>query len=116
APRDGSQERLLASENRPRATSEQTEPVVEPFQDLLHGQDANARRRELDGERDAVQAPADLGDVFGVVGREHEVRTHTPRAFDEELYRLASGNVVVGRKRERGHPPRDLTLDAEGLP
>ena len=43
-----------------RRVGEQREPVVEPTQDLRHGEHPRPRRRQLDSQGQAVQARADL--------------------------------------------------------
>ena len=62
APVDRRRERLLARQQRAAAAGEQAEAVVEPREDLVDAHRAHPRRRELDGERDAVEARADRCD------------------------------------------------------
>ena len=63
APFDRRPQRLLARIGRP-STLEQVEPLSDPFEYLRRGEHARARRRELDGERQVVEPPAEHADVF----------------------------------------------------
>ena len=60
---------------------------------------AHAGRRELDRERQPVEAAHDLGDVRRVVVGEREVRPDGPRPLDEQLDGL-------GSRRSSSHGPR----------
>ena len=64
---------LLAAHCRARTTGQQPEAVVQAVDDLGQRQRANPRRRQFDGQRHPVQAPADLGHSGGVVGGDGEV-------------------------------------------
>lgn len=67
------------------STGEQMEPVVEPGEQLVGTHHGDAGGGELDGEGDAVEAGAELGDG-GAVGRgEREVRAGSAGAVEEEL-------------------------------
>ena len=67
---------------------QQPEPVVEALGDPGHRDVADAGRRELDGERDAVEPLADQRDVRDVLVVHREVRTGTNGAVDEQLHRV----------------------------
>ena len=69
--------------------------------DLGQRQDAHPRRRQLDRQRHAVEAPADLRRGGGVVVGEAEIGADLSRAVGEQLDRL------VGQ-RQRRHPPTHL--------
>ena len=45
-----------------RATSEETEPIMQPGGDLLGGEDADSGGSQLNGEGHAVEPVTDLGD------------------------------------------------------
>ena len=62
APLDRGAQRLLARARRAAAGGEDVEAVAQPRRDLLQRQRGHARRGQLDGQRHAVQAPADLLD------------------------------------------------------
>ncbi len=67
-PVDHRAQRLLAR-GRPALTGGQdAEPFAEPIGQLPHAQRAHARGRQLQREREAVQAPADLLDGIPVAG------------------------------------------------
>src|SRR2546430_7893311 len=83
----------------PHAALQQVESLAQRVEDLLGSEDARPGGGELDGERQLVQAPAELGD--------HPVRLE-PRALAEELDRLRLGQ---GRDRIL-----DLTADPQELP
>ena len=72
APVDRGPERLLPLGNVARAGREHVEGAVEPLEQRLRGQKPQAGRGELEGERQAVQAPADGRDGGGVLGRQLE--------------------------------------------
>jgi hypothetical protein len=84
APVDGRAQRLLARDGRPAATGEQAELVVEARRDALDRQHLDPRGGQLDRQRDAVQAPADLDQRGGVVRLDPETRIDQPRALDEQ--------------------------------
>ena len=54
-------QRLLAAHRGARAAGQQPEPVVQAVDDLGQRQRPHPRGGELDGQRHAVEAPADLG-------------------------------------------------------
>jgi hypothetical protein len=58
APADGRRQGLLPGGDAAGAAHEQPEPVVQALLDLLRGQGAQPRGRELDGQRDAVEPGA----------------------------------------------------------
>src|SRR2546428_13588352 len=70
--------------------------------------DADPGRGEFDGQGDSVEAPADVGDNIGLIGRRCKARAGLPRAFDEE----PNGGAAAQRR----HSPGRLTRPAEGSP
>ena len=81
------------------AAGEEREPLLlEAREDLLRRQQLDARGRELDRERDALEPAADLRDRLEVLVGELEARLGLLRALDEELHR---GRVGGGRARPR---------------
>src|SRR5258708_3409887 len=62
APVECCTERLMAGERRPTPPRQQAETIVQMGSDLGYAEHGGARRRELDGERDAVQTLANAGD------------------------------------------------------
>ena len=55
-------ERSLPRHGRPRSSSHQPESILEPGLDLFRRQHSEPRGRQLDGERNAVEAAADAND------------------------------------------------------
>ncbi len=96
APVDQCAQRLLSRQRRPVAGGEQAEAVVDARGDLLDRQRAQARCRELERERNAVEAPADLhhGGRVAIVQREGGLSAAGP--LDEQAYCLA-GPCGIGR-------------------
>ena len=58
----------LVARQRAAAAGEQAKAIIQPRGNLGHRQHRHARRRQLDRQRDAVEAPADLRDRRGVAG------------------------------------------------
>ena len=87
----------MALDRRTAAAGEETEAFVESRRDLGRPERDDPRRRELDGERDAVESTADLGDR-GVVRVDGRVRSHRPCPLVEQLHGL-----VVDERAERPH-------------
>ena len=98
APVHGRLERPLPGDGRSRAAGEQTESVLQPRLDLLRRQDDDAGGRQLDGERNPIETPADPGDGVGVVRRRCEGRIDGARALDEELCSLGVDERVDGNR------------------
>ena len=72
APVDQRLEGLLARQRRPPPAGEQPEAISKPHRDLLHRQERHARGRQLDGQWNAVQPPADLDHCRRIRRRERE--------------------------------------------
>src|SRR5207248_7591606 len=83
---------------------EGVESVTEPLEKLLRRQQLRSCSRELEREREAIQALAQLGDGLGGVN----LWTDGPRPLAEKRHRLV---LDEGRKIEL-----DLALDAQCLP
>ncbi len=78
APVHGRLERPLPRDGCARAAGEQAEPVLQTRLDLLRRQDDDASGRELDGEGNAIEAPAESGDGFRVVKPSARMRGRRP--------------------------------------
>ena len=110
----------------PRA-AEEPEAIVESRGDLRRRERRDARGGELDGEREAVEAPADLGDGGGVVvgqlerrrggasalieqphgrGRDGKRRARARRVSPGDAERLAAGGEHAQPRRRRAGAPR----------
>ncbi len=77
-------QRLLAGEDGAGASCEEMEAIVELEGDSLNGHLAATSRRQLQRERDAVEAMADLRDRRGVRIVDHERRAGAAGAVDEQ--------------------------------
>ena len=101
APVDRRAERLLAGGQVARAAGEEVEALLEPGEQRLGREQLRTRGGELDRERQAVEADADLGDRRRVRVRDREVGLHGPGALDEERDRV----VLRERRRARAGGP-----------
>src|SRR4051794_30499966 len=79
---------LLSLWEVPATSGEEREPAVETRQDRFRWEESHARRRQLDGEREAVQATADGNNRFRVVFGQLEAVLYRASAIDEEANRL----------------------------
>ena len=106
APVDRLPKGLLAGRQVAWPAGEDAQPRVEPLQKHARRQRSDARRGELDRERQPVDAAADLPHVRARSSRvELEARIEEPRALREEL----DGGVLV----ERGDRDDVLPGDVE---
>ena len=105
APVDRGPQRLLAGQRRAAAGAEHVEAVAQARGDLLERQRGRAGRGELDGQRHAVQTPADLLHGAGGAVRGIEARPRRGGALAEQPLGLG----------QRGHPPGDLVGAAQRL-
>ena len=81
---------------------EELESLVEALRERGGAHGAQPRRRELDRERDAVEAAHDLADRVDVVEVEGEAGPGRDRALDEQLDRgRVGGGGRVGTRRAR---------------
>ena len=110
APRDRAAQGLLALGEVAGAAGEQSETVLEPAEHRLRREDSDARRRQLDGQRQAVEAHADLRHGRRVLVGHVEVGLHGARALDEqrdglELRELGERRQVRGIRQRRAAEP-----------
>ena len=99
APVDQRAQRLLARKRVAAAAGEHAEALVEPLAQLLQAEHLDARRRQLDRERNAVQAPADVGDDRRVFVGQRKALVGRLRAIDEERDRRVPSRVGRGKFR-----------------
>ena len=88
------------------AARQQREPLIEPLEDRIGREEADAGGGELDGEWQTIQASADQLDGCRVPAGRHEVRRGGERPIDEQRDRLirrerADRIDVLGRDVER---------------
>ena len=99
---------------------EQLEAVVQFRADLLRGEQLHARRRQLDRQRDAIQAATDLAHRLCGPLVQYEVRRNHSRALYEQLYRFTGLDRVKPsapvRSRHRQGPQRVLPLSFHPQP
>jgi len=76
APLNGRAQRLVAGRSGALAARQQAEAIVEVSQDLIGGEHSCPGRRQLDGQGNAIQTPADLRDRRGVVVGHDEAGPH----------------------------------------
>ncbi len=98
------------------------ELVFQPGQDVAQRERADVAGHEFDGERQAVEAPADLGHQMAVAAMERESRGVARGAVDEEPYRLGPQegcHIVSGVGRRQGQladPEHGLSGHPQRLP
>jgi hypothetical protein len=101
---------LVAAE-RPPPAAQQPEALVEALEDLARAHRPHARRGKLDGERNAVEAAADLDHRSGIALRP-EARQHRARPLGEQR---DCRRVHAGRRCQRRQGQDALAVDREGL-
>src|SRR5438067_1803249 len=87
-PVDRSSEGVLTRNRRPHSASEETEAVIESRGDLLRSEHSYPRCRQLDGQGNAIETPANLRDRPGIVRGQRETRHRVAGALDEQLHRV----------------------------
>jgi len=102
----------VPGQRRPAAAGEQREPVIEAFGELRRGQRARPDRGQLDGQRHAVERPADPRHRVGVGlingeaghdgGRAVTEQTHRRRRRDIRDVRVTDGTRGGGREPAGG--------------
>ncbi len=126
APVDQGTECLLARHRGAAAGGEQMKPIVQPLDDLLEGEQANPRGGQFDGERNAVESPADLRDEVDVVVAQLKGGTCRGRAVQKKTNGLELRQALGGRgsagevaprlgKRERWQRPGRFARHAQRL-
>lgn len=105
----------MAQQRTARTPGEQTEAVVQAQHDLLHRERPQPPGRQLDGQRDAVQAVAEQRDLLGVVLVQDELRQHGRRPVREQPYGVR-GAAGHGGHRQRGHRQQVLGRAPQRLP
>ena len=114
-------DRLVARQSRTGAAGQQAEPVTQPGGDLVGAKQPDARGRELNGQRQAIQPRADLGHRGRVPVRQREARGRGASALDEQANRFMAQEFVwrprlhPRRYRERGHRPYRFARNIERL-
>src|SRR5882672_588253 len=121
APVDEPAKRLLARDGVSAAAGEEAEPVIEPFGDLGDRENSYAGGRELERQRDAVQAAADSYHVGRVLFGKRELRLKRRAPRDEQADGFVLTQLVkrreslAERQPERGHRHERLARDVQAL-
>ena len=93
--------------------------IIEAGEDLGRRERPDARRRELDGERETIEPSAEASDGHRVRLGELERRARRPRAVDEQADGLGRRDAPRRRvgcgKRQHGNQPRTLVGHTERL-
>jgi hypothetical protein len=71
--------------------------IIETRRNLLDAQQPDARCRELQRQRHAIQPAAHFDNRGGVLGRDAEIGPGRPRAFDEQHCGGILGKCLVCR-------------------
>ena len=100
APVDQGVKRLLARDGRPPAAGQEPEPVAEAKGDVIGRHRRDARRSELDRQRDPIEAPADLGHAAHVRLGQREARIDRHGTLGEQLHGLGRrrGVEIIWRR------------------
>ena len=81
---------------------QQRQPRLQPRQQRRGRQDLDARRGQLDGERQAVEPLTDGGDRTGVLRREHKLRLYGMRALHKEGHGGTTLHLLYGHRPVTG--------------
>ena len=115
APVERRRERAVTRGRRSVLLAEQAAVVQQPLGDLVGGQQRHARRGQLDGQRDAVEPPADPDHRRARAGQ-RERGIGATGALGEQLDGAVLAARRVGRgDREAVHAPHLLAGDAQRL-
>ncbi len=117
APFDGGAEGALPFGEIDRAGTQRVEHVLEPSEQRIRCEQSRARRGQLDGERQTVEAPADLHNRERVVLGQGEVEADGLGSIDEQLHRGQRSELfdrrLLRERRHRQRTDRILPLGAE---
>ena len=113
APVDRRAESLLPRRLVARAAREQLEAALQPGEQRLRREQLRPRGRQLDRQRQTVEADADLRDRRRVRRGDGEVGLHGPSALDEERDGLELGEVSRVGHGERRHLELPLAREPE---
>jgi len=120
APVERRPQRLVPRQRRAAAARQQVETIIEAGREVFDPERGRTRCRQLDRQRDPVEAPADCGDRRhgALVRREMRLRRARPR--NEQPHGAVSQRVrrvlaALRRHRERRHQVETLTLCSQRL-
>ena len=117
APVERRHQRLLARRQAAVFAAQQLEALRQPGLQPVQPQQRQARRRQLDGQRDAVQMPAQLDHRVAVVVAQGEAARYRLRLVDEQRHRAVAQRLARGRAgfrhRQRLEPEHALAVDVQ---
>ena len=105
-------QRVMAFQAAPRA-DQQPEPLIQTIPHLARGHRRHPRGRQLDGQRNPVEAPANLHHRVGLVGLAIEKREATLRA--RSTNRSTAAESIPAADIQRGHQPQLLVGDPQSF-
>ena len=121
-PVDCRQQSLMARQCRSAASGQEIHPIVQPHIDLLHRQNLDARRCQLDRQRYAVEARAHSCQRRSILNVYCEVWFHRARAINKQLHAFMPAEspavqlfLGVGRTEWR-HAENKFARDPQRLP
>jgi hypothetical protein len=118
-PVDGRMERAMSRHDATALRGEKGKDVVEAVPDLLHAQYPDTGRGKLDGKRDAVEPPADVGHDPDDLRGQFKLPRHVARPLLEEPDGPGPGHrlrrIIRARHRETGYEPGPLPCYAQRL-
>ena len=105
----------MPGDRRTAAAGEQPKPVVQPRRDLLDVHRAGARGGQLDGQRQTVQAAADLDDGGHRVPVQPQPWAHGARPVGEQAHRRSGqdGGRIVAVMTQRRDGEQHLSGDGQ---
>ena len=120
APIDRSGHGLVVAQPAAGTHVQQAEAAVQPRRHVGQGARAHLRRHQLQRQRQAIQAAADLRQAGRVVRRQREPGAVLADALDQQLHRGHLAQLIglrIGRAGhvQRRHAPHHLARDAQRL-
>jgi hypothetical protein len=109
APLDHGGQRAMPCRRRPAPTAEELEPSGQSIAQLTDSEVLQGRGRQLDGERKAVEASDDLGDLPDGHAVPFELGSRLHGSIEEELHRVALDRGMQRMERRQGHGPERLS-------
>ena len=121
APVHRRRQRLVPGHSSADPSGEQPEALIQSPGQVLGAEDPDAGGGELEGQGDAVEAPADLGDGGGVGLARTEAGLGPSCPLAEEGHGVRARQILHagrlgGGEGEGGHPPGHLARQPQDLP
>src|ERR1700682_6217017 len=111
---------LVPGQSRSAAARQHSKAIIQTCGDLLEPKGGVVSWRQIDGQRNGIEAPTDFKNWREVLYSRREIRVQRACRGDEELHR-APTQYIVGFLVLRGHIQRGkavnvLSLDLQDLP